>query len=265
MIASLPMYGVDPAAVERFWGVLAAKLAERGLADVPAQLAWPDDLAAHWRAPDLLISQACGYPLVQGLSHHVRVVGAFCYAAEGCTGSDYRSRLVTRKDLALDGIADFRGRTVAFNSRDSQSGYNGLRALVAPLQTDGRFFGATVETGAHRRSIEAVLGGAADIAAIDCVTLALIARSEPEIVAGLKDVGATAPAPGLPVITSATTSDADLERLRQAIEDTVADPALAAISEALLIAGFERLDLADYARCTAMRDFAIERGYPELA
>ena len=44
-------------------------------------------------------------------------------------------------------LADLRGRRVALNADDSQSGRNALRAAVAPLAHDGRFFGGSILTG----------------------------------------------------------------------------------------------------------------------
>lgn len=265
MIASLPMYGIDRPAVERFWAGLGAAIRRRGL-DAPEQLTWPETgLEAHWRAPNLLISQACGYPLVEGISRDVRVVGAFQFAVEGCRGTDYASRLVARSERAGDDIAAFRGTVAAYNGANSQSGYNALRATVAPHAESGRFFAATIESGSHRRSLDLVRTGAADIAAIDCISLALIERFEPEAVAGLTGIGWTPPAPGLPLVTSALTSRADLERLRLSVEEAVADPELAEARTALFISRFSRLDLADYARCTAMKRSAERLGYPALA
>lgn len=264
-IAALPMYGIDGAAVERFWAGLAAALRAEGLDDVPERLAWPDDLPAHWRDPGLILGQTCGYPLVEGLDRHVRVVGAFHYAAEGAAGSDYASLVIVRADDVAAGLADLRGRTVAFNSSDSHSGYNALRALAAPLAENGRFFAGAIESGAHRRSIDLVREGAADVAAIDCITFALVARHEPDAVAGLRVLARTAPAAGLPLVTAGRTSDGELERIRRALERSIADPVLAEARAALLISGFERLDRADYAGIEAKRDAAVAAGYPELA
>lgn len=264
MIASLPMYAVDRSAVERFWAGLSAALRRHDL-EAPDALDWPDSLPEHWRSPDLLLSQACGYPLVEGISRDVRVVGAFHFAVEGCRGADYASRLIARSERAGTELAAFRGSVAAYNAADSQSGYNALRSTVAPFAERGRFFTATAASGSHRRSLDLVRSGAADIAAIDCVSYALFERYDREALDGLVPVGWTPAAPGLPVITSALTSRAQLERLRKAIEEVVSDPGLAEARAALFIAGFSRLDLSDYQRCAAMKRSAARLGYPELA
>ena len=237
-IASLPMYDADPRAVEAWWQAISRALRAQGVADVPALLDNPVELDAHWRDPRLLLSQTCGYPLVTSLLPAVQVVGAFRYAAPGCSGFDYRSELVTRIDDA-EGIEGFRGRVAAINSLDSHSGCNALRGFVAPLARNGAFFGEHLISGSHRRSLAAVQSGAADIAAIDCVTLAGLRRHDPELLRGLRVVSSTAPTPGLPLVTSATTTPADLAALRVALHAACSDPTAAEAREALFIRGFE--------------------------
>ncbi len=264
-IAALPMYGIDRDAVDDLWSALTIALRAEGLRDVPDWLDWPDDLAAHWRDPGLLVSQTCGYPLVDGLDDHVRVVGAFRYDAEGASGSHYSSLVVVRtKDTAAT-LEALRGKTAAINSRDSHSGANALRGLIAPIARSGRFFGAVLTSGSHRASLAAVRDGSADVAAIDCISFALIAEQEPDAVAGLRILARTPLAPGLPLVTARTTSDDELERIRRALERLVTDPALAELRAPLLIAGFDRLGRADYAPIAAVRDAAVAAGYPELA
>ncbi len=239
-LASLPMYDADPQAVEAWWDAISRALHARGVADVPRWLDKPAQLDAHWRDPRLLLSQACGYPLVTSLRHAVQVVGAFRYTAPGCAGIDYRSELVARADDATS-IDGFRGRVAAINSLDSHSGFNALRGLVAPFARDGIFFADLLISGSHRESLAAVQSRAADVAAIDCVTLAGLRQRDPDVLRGLRLLGATAPAPGLPLITSLATTPADLAALRAALQAACDDPAAADAREALFIGGFEAL------------------------
>jgi len=260
-LASLPMYTSLPAQVEAFWQALARRLHAAGVEDVPPHLAWPaDGHVAHWRDPALLLSQACGYPLVTVLAGRVRVVGGFHYLVPGAGGVWCRSALVTRVDEPTRDLAALRGRCVAYNSTDSQSGYNCLRALVAQLTTDGRFFGGRLQTGSHRASVEAVRDGLADIAAIDCVSLAGFARTEPAVMRGIRVMGYSDPYPGLPLITSVSTSGATLAALRAALAQVVHDPALQALREDLFITGFEPLEASAYQVCADMRESAAALG-----
>jgi len=237
-IASLPMYDAAPGAVDAWWQALARAFQAEGLRDVPPSLARPVDLDAHWRDPRVLLSQTCGYPLVTTLLPLVQVVGGFHYSAPGCAGLAYRSELLARVDDAA-AIEGYRGRIAAINSLESHSGCHALRARVAPLARAGTFFGDCLISGSHRGSLAAVRTGAADIAAIDCVSLAGFRRHEPERLQGLRVVGSTAPAPGLPLVTSRLTSPAELGALRRALGAACADPALADVRAGLFIAGFE--------------------------
>ncbi|BDT66860.1 hypothetical protein os1_10250 [Comamonadaceae bacterium OS-1] len=249
------MYAAGSAANAALWQSVAAQL------NLPATLAQPTDLLAHWLDPKLLLSQTCGYPLTHALAGRVQLVGAFSYTAPGCDGLRYRSQLVCRSADAGLPLAGFRGRTVAYNSEDSQSGHNSLRALVAPLARNGHFFGNAVATGSHHASVESVRSGKADLAAIDCVTLALLQRDQPEAVRGVQVCGHTAPAPGLPLITSIETPRELLLALRQALQHAMRDPALADARAALLIQDFAEIPLADYDAITQMEARANRAGY----
>lgn len=203
---------------------------------LPANLSWPDPLLPHWQRSDLLLSQTCGYPLVTKLTG-VQVVGAFHYAAPGCEGPNYRSWIVVREEEKGQSLADFQGRRLAFNSEDSQSGWQGIMKMTA----GPAFFSATVPSGGHRRSVALVREGAADIAAIDCISWALLLRDFPAELAGLKIIDRTASVPGLPLITSAETPAERVAALRDGLTQVVNDPASRPMLDALLIKGFSPL------------------------
>lgn len=249
MIASLPMYDADPAAAEALWQALAGRLEAHGVEGIPAALAWPDDLARHWHDPALLLSQACGYPLVRDLSASVQLIGAFEYSAQGCEAARYRSLLVAREADAKLRIDAFRGRRLACNSFDSYSGYVALNELLAssvePLGTPA-FFRATHVTGSHRRSIEALRTGLADIGAIDCVTLATLQRVDPHLMDGLAVVGKTGAVTGLPLITAKQATPRLMRCLLTALREVVTDSSLADVRAALMLTGFRQVSWADY-------------------
>lgn len=244
-LISLPMYDVHHPDTEALLAALRHLLREEGLDGDGLLYSEPEDRLSHWQDPQLLLSQTCGYPL-RALLPNVQVVGTFHYQAAGCDGFNYSSQLIVREADAGKALADFRGKRVVCNSDDSQSGYHGLRSLVAPLQIDGKFFSDIAFSGSHRQSLAEVQAGTSDIAAIDAVTLALVARHEPERVAGLVSIGTTALAPGLPMITSAQTSAAELEQVRRALKRLVSEPEWQAVRDALLIEGFTATDRDDY-------------------
>ena len=261
---ALPMYLSNRQALLSLWVMLQTRLVQAGFDDLPETLDWPQDYPAHWRDPQLLLGQTCGYPLTHALAGAVQLVGVFRYDAPGCDGIFCRSQLVARTENAGRSLADFRGLRVAFNSDDSQSGYNALRAAVAPLAQRGRFFAEALVTGGHAASMAAVQEGRADIAAIDCVTLDGLRRNMPQALAGLCTIGQTAAYPGLPLITGQSTSAGELRVLREALAALVRGPAAADALAALGIVGFQTLPLETYQVCIDMRLQAQALGYPEL-
>lgn len=263
-VGSLPMYFTGQVKVSRFWHALAKLLRDKGLHGVPPDLQWPQDLVPHWQSPDLLLSQACGYPLVTALEGQVQVLGTFLYGAPGCQGTTCRSQIVVRQADAKASLQEFAGRTVAYNATDSQSGFNSLRSLIAPLAQQGRFFGHHIETGGHLRSIDSVREGHADIAAIDCVTLAGVLQDQPEQLNGVVVWGETAAYTGLPLITSASTPANEVALLREVLEQISRAPQWRSICEPLLIEGFVPLNTRDYQVCIDMRDQARALGVETL-
>ncbi len=212
---------------------------------MPAEVEWPQDLLPHWRADDLLLSQTCGYPLV-ALLPDVQLVGSFQSSAQGCDGLRYRSWLVARKEDDHLMISDFRGRRAVCNSDDSHSGYNSLRYVIAPLAQDGKFFSTTRFNGSHRQSLAALRANEADIAAIDCITWALLRRNFPQELAGLEIIGETPLCAALPLITSANTSAETLAKLRSALQELTSEKRYKDLLAENLISGFSVTERAFY-------------------
>jgi len=267
MLVALQMYDLPELkwATDALGQRLLENLRRAGFPEVPGELDRLGDYKEQWTDPGLLLAQTCGFPLVTLLQGKVRYLATPCYAAAFCSGPCYCSLVIVRRDDPATRLADLRGRRAAINRPYSQSGYNGLRHAIAPLARDGRFFGEVVETGGHGASLAAVVEGRADAAAIDAVTFALLARHRPDAIGPVKVIGRTASAPGLPFITRGDASDEDVRRLRQALRDSFADPALSEARQALLIAGLEVLDDGAYAVLTAMEREAAANGYAAVA
>ncbi|WP_028220301.1 phosphate/phosphite/phosphonate ABC transporter substrate-binding protein [Paraburkholderia oxyphila] len=270
-IAALPMYNVTPHH-GALWRALMQDALETfaqagGPRDVAVLNAPGDDLLALWRRPDLLLSQTCGFPYrMLGLADAVQLLATPAFDAEGCEGAHYRSTLVVSARAASQGavtLAACRGLRAACNGRDSHSGMNALRHAVAPYAREGRFFSSVAWVGSHLNALRALGAGVADVAAIDCVTLAYVRDALPELLRDVRTIGATALAPGLPFVASRALPAGDATRLRDALD--LACAADAARAKALRLRGFVRLASADYAAIQQCADEARALGYPELA
>ncbi|PLP99341.1 phosphate/phosphite/phosphonate ABC transporter substrate-binding protein [Cupriavidus pauculus] len=185
----------------------------------------PEALHAFWRRDDLLLSQTCGYPLVHGLAPYVRIIGTPRFAVLGCHRQTYRSAIVVRCADGPATIEACRGARAACNGPDSHSGMNALRHVVAPLARGGHFFGDVVLTGSHLASLAAVGEGRADVAAIDCVTLAFAAEHHPALVAGIRQIGVTRAVPGLPFIASRRARSSLVRQVRAALREALREDA----------------------------------------
>ena len=266
-IASLPMYDLPGlrAATDAWWAGLARALKAAGLEDVPEALERRRGLDEVWHDPGLLLSQTCGYPLTHALAGQVRLVATPVYDVEGCDGPNYRSAFLVRDGDPAEALAELRGRRVAINADNSQSGYNCLRHALAPLAEGGPRFAEVVVSGGHGASMAAVREKRADLAAVDCVTFALTARCEPAVVDGLRVLAWSAPAPGLPYITRPDIGADELAALRDGLLAAAADPTLAEARRALALTGFEVLPLEAYGAIDEMEAEARALGYPEIA
>lgn len=263
---ALPMYLAAPDAVQAFattvMDLLAARLREEAPSGgndaealahaLPVALQWPQDLYAHWQDPALLLSQTCGYPLSTTLRDRVQVVGTFAYDAPGAEGVMCSSQLICRSSDTRRTLAALAGGTLAYNGTDSQSGFNALRALVASTQVLQPFFGVGVETGSHYASIEAVRRGQADMAAVDCVSLAIWQDRHAAAGGDIQVFGQTSPYPGLPLITAGQTPPWLVNLLRECLACICTDAQYAALRKPLRIRQFQPMGLADYAVCLDM-------------
>lgn len=267
MITALPMYDLPEAraATDAWWAVLRRHLARAGFGEIPDALTRTPNVTDTWTMPGLLFTQTCGYPLTHGWSGHLRLIATPCYGAEGCEGPTYRSVILVAEGSAAASLAELRGLRAAYNADHSQSGFNALRAALAPLAKDGRFLGAAVRSGGHRQSMALVRSGTADFCAVDCVTWAMHQRHAPAEIAGLKVLAWSDAAPALPYVTAASQPDETVRRLRDGLAAAIADPDGTAARTALFLDGIEILDRAAYDRIDAMEAAAIAQGYPELA
>lgn len=197
--ASLPMYARPElkAANSEIWDAIRDRVRDAGV-DAPDTLD-PDGFGyAFWEHPMLLLSQTCGYPYRTRLNGKVALVGTPDYGVEGCLPGFYRSVLVTRATSTRESPNDLQGATMAYNEKDSQSGYHGPLAFAASLGVSLRPERAT---GSHWASAKTVAEGHCDVAAIDAITWRHMGEFD-EFTGDLKVIARTSPVPGLPLITA---------------------------------------------------------------
>jgi ABC-type phosphate/phosphonate transport system substrate-binding protein len=265
-VASFGMYEFAETrdALDAFWAAVASRLQAAGLKDVPLILMRDRTLEQIWRDPELLIAQTCGYPMRKHLSDAVRPVATPVYDVPGCDGPLHRSFIVVGSESSFRTLGDLRGARAAINGYDSNSGMNLFRAALAPIASGRPMFASVIVTGAHAKSFAAVATGAADVAAIDCVSHWFIMRQAPELAARVRVLAETAPSPGLPLITLKTMPDAEVNAIRAALRSALSDSTLRKARETLRLTDFAVLDDAAYDVVLGYEKAAVAAGYPRL-
>ncbi|HEY7688281.1 MAG TPA: PhnD/SsuA/transferrin family substrate-binding protein [Dongiaceae bacterium] len=261
------MYDLEEArpATDALWQALREAFQREGLADVPERLTRGSPVVSQWASPRLFLSQCCGYDLVFGFSSALELLAVPRYAAEtGCSAYDYRSCIIIRDDLRAADLEDLRGTICAVNGFNSYSGTGALRALVAPLSRNGRFFGAVRVSGSHVRSAELVRAGEADVASIDCVTHTLLARHRPQALSGLRVLRQTEPVPAPPYVTSQALPSDTIRRMRAALIAELSRRPRPAYCDDLFIDGAETAALPAYSRLLAEDEKSLRLRYYEM-
>lgn len=250
--ASLGMYDMPwlHDANDVLWRRIRDHLRVAGVDDVPSRLDRDRPLDKIWRDPGLLLAQTCGLPLIMALRDKVRLVATPHYDFRGCEGPFYCSFVIVRSDSRFATVPMLRGCRAVINDFGSQSGMNALRQLVAPFADWRDFFNGITVSGGHQQSIEAVVTGVADVAAIDCVTYGLLAAHGWPHLARTRILCRTRAVPGLPLITAAATSDATLGKLRQALRAVLRDHYAASARAALHFTAVSDLEIGDYQKVT---------------
>lgn len=265
LFASMPWYDLPEVRdhTDALWTVLSAKLAERGLEELPKELDRDVPYGVDWNSK-CLFTQTCGYPIFTTSRSQFHVLGIPCYDAPGCEGAQHRSFIVVRAGSRFRELEDLRGGIFAVNELDSNSGMNLPRRLFAPLNRDGCFFADRVVSGSHATSIELVCNRSVDAASVDCVTYALLKRYRPDAVADIRIIAETPPSPAPPFATSARIDASVVKLLRETLANVVHDPRNRAICEPLLLGAVELADESAYAIVLEYERESEALGYPAL-
>jgi len=173
-----------------------------------------------------------GAPVMRGLRYGGRAI--------------YFSDVVVRRDLPANSFEALAGARFAVNEPTSHSGYGIVRYALAHHGYDGSFFGAVIESGAHERSLELILNGEADAAAIDSTVLETELRGRPRLAEKLRVVATLGPSPSPPLVASRLASTT----LRAAVVDALLrmpqDPFGVKVLENAHVAGFAAVADTDY-------------------
>jgi phosphonate transport system substrate-binding protein len=136
------------------------------------------------------------------------------------------------------------------------SGYYSLLNKLAESGADESFFGNILCSGSHLNSIEAVLGGEADAAAIDSNVLRIRFREAPALRNKLRVIESWGPYPIQPVVVSSALHPDLKQRLRAALLSTEQDQQTRRTLKQFGLSRFVAADPEDYS-FDAHKDLAV--------
>ncbi len=238
--AALPMYDLPELRGETHavWDSIVSGLKSRG-ADPLVDFHHPqtdDETDALLRHPQLLFSQTCWGPISCGVAPDLHILAQPDFSEfTGGMGPLYRSAIIAtgrgpdltppKSGKASLPIPALEGKRLAFNDRVSLSGYLSITAdMAAATGSRSQFYGKAVHSGSHRRSVDLVAKGSADIAAIDCRTWALCRRFD-AAAKQVRVIGWTQARKGLPYVCSPKIDAALKSLLTETLLDLGAHPA----------------------------------------
>ncbi len=129
----------------------------------------------------------------------------------------YFSDVIVRSDSPYTSFDDLGGCVWAYNERASHSGCNLVCYSLLERGKSPDYFGKTVKSGSHLRSIEMVLEGEADATAIDSHLSDILRSRDEELAAKLRVVDVFGPSSIPPVVVSKRLDDQLKREMREAL------------------------------------------------
>lgn len=157
-------------------------------------------------------------------------------AAQQRMGLPYhQGYIIVAKDSAINGLADLKGKTIAFTDPLSYSGYTFLvHMLRQSNQTPETFFGRYIYTYSHDNSFRAVANRVVDAAPVTSLVYDRAKQKQPELAEAVRIIAFSPPAGTGPVVAGKSVSQEHREVLRKALltmhENPAMQPALNGLS-----------------------------------
>ncbi len=163
----------------------------------------------------------CGLPYVRMTSQDTCPVELL--AAPVLQGERYQhqpvyfSDVIARNDSPYTSFDDLGGCVWAYNERVSHSGCNLVCYSLLERDKSPDYFGKTVKSGSHLRSLEMVLEGKVDATAIDSHLLDVLRSRDEELAARLRVIEMLGPSSIPPMVVSKRLNDELKCKLREAL------------------------------------------------
>jgi phosphonate transport system substrate-binding protein len=146
----------------------------------------------------------CGRPYIKRADRsnpHIELLAAPVMQGERYGGRPvYFSDVVVHTDSPFQQFTDLRGASWAYNQPGSHSGYGVICFHLAQMGETNHFFGKTIGSGAHMKSLQMVLDKMVDASAIDSTVLEWALRKRPFLAPHLRIIDTIGPSPIPPLV-----------------------------------------------------------------
>jgi ABC-type phosphate/phosphonate transport system substrate-binding protein len=243
VIANARMYSVSPEAAALWRQLLAGIIATTDLTVRVMDYPSPLPLEELWARNDQAAVFMCGLPYSRALPRPALLAAPVPSPEEFGDQPRYWSDFVVRGDSQYHTLADTFGGRIALTVPGSQSGCVAaltlLMAMATAADADTRqpppWFGEIVApTMTPLGALNAVVGGAADVAPLDAYALRLLQKFRSDLTDRVRIVGHTVPTPIPPLVASRP----DLAALREAFLGAHRVAALRPLMDQLLLHRF---------------------------
>ncbi len=252
------MYNLSPK-ISGLWDRLFRWLTDRSGVELEVIAhAAPAPLSELWARPDMGAVFMCGFPFSQlPKAERPQPLAAPVSLADWANRQPvYASHIVTARDRTLT-EADLAAVRWGWTVRDSQSGYNAPREFFTSL--GGGSANKTVGPLLNPRGvIEAIRSDAVDVGAIDAYAYQLLNIHEPDVIAPLRVIATTKPAPFPLLVASRQQSPEIVAALRAALVGAHQDLEGRDILRSLGLAAFAEPDIAAYEQLPARAEAVNE-------
>lgn len=268
LIASARMYAWSPS-LAAAWRQLLAAIIARARVDVTVlDEQDPTPLDELWQRDDLGCAFMCGYPWALR-PDRPRLLAAPVPSPPRYGGrAVYVTDFIVRADSPYTRLEETFGKTIAYSTEHSHSGYNAPRYHLLAYRTAERpaLYGAVLgPLGRQRAVLDAVADGRADVAAIDGYALDLLSLHAPEVAGRVRVIATTLRAPSAPLVASPHVPAGTCQALTAALLEAHTWPELQPALDALLLSRFVRVEPRELDVFVDRERAAHAAGYPKLA
>ena len=206
------------------------------------------------------IAFVCGLPYVElarpGLPRMKPLVAPVLRGERYGGKAIYFSDVIVRTDSPFLSFDDLRGRSWAYNERQSQSGYGIVRYHLIKMGETNGYFSRVIEAGYHERAVSMVNSGEVDASAIDSHVLSLVLRHNPAFATRLRVIDALGPSPIQPVVAGNHLPKSLTSEVKKILLDMDHDPMAEPELARALVERFEPVSDSSYDDIRRMRAVA---------